>query len=193
MFPNGKVGNMDSHHLRWAQGSKNNCPGYSVAHAARKRSGSKTSNTGDHFNATITTPVESGGKVVLPKGAEVLGKVVEAVPQGRFKGGAVLRLVLETVTVNKDSYDVQTSSVSRSLKGKGKRTPRRSAPSLPHSQQTSFDPASPNPQQNSRHPSFAKSGYLSPERSTYQARRTLLMRLITATISATRTITTAKT
>jgi hypothetical protein len=39
--------------------------------------------------------------------------------------------------------------------------------------------------------SFAKSGYLSPERSTYQARRTLLMRLITATISATRTITTA--
>ena len=32
--------------------------------------GSKTSNTGDHFNATIATPVESGGKVVLPKGAE---------------------------------------------------------------------------------------------------------------------------
>jgi hypothetical protein len=84
--------------------------------------GSKTSNTGDHFNATIATPVESGGKVVLPKGAEVLGKVLEAVPQGRFKGGAVLRLVLETVTVNKDSYDVQTSSVSRSLQGKGKRT-----------------------------------------------------------------------
>ena len=84
--------------------------------------GSKTSNTGDHFNATIATPVESGGKVVLPKGAEVLGKVVEAVPQGRFKGAAALQLVLETVTVNNDSYDVQTSSVSRSLKGKGKRT-----------------------------------------------------------------------
>ena len=84
--------------------------------------GSKTSNTGDHFNATIATPVKSGGKVVLPKGAEVLGKVVEAVPQGRFKGAAALQLVLETVTVNNDSYDVQTSSVSRSLKGKGKRT-----------------------------------------------------------------------
>jgi hypothetical protein len=84
--------------------------------------GSKTSNTGDHFNATIAMPIELGGKVVVPKGAEVLGKVTEAVPQGRFKGGAVLRLVLETVTVNKDSYDVQTSSVSRSLQGKGKRT-----------------------------------------------------------------------
>ena len=59
---------------------------------------------------------------MLPKGTEVLGKVAEAVPQGRFKGAAVLRLVLETVTLDKDSYDVQTSSVSRSLKGKGKRT-----------------------------------------------------------------------
>jgi len=84
--------------------------------------GSKTNSTGDHFNATIATPVKSGGKVVLPKGAEVLGKVAQAVPQGRFKGAAVLRLVLETVTLNKDSYDVQTSSVSRSLQGKGKRT-----------------------------------------------------------------------
>src|SRR3984893_1769353 len=84
--------------------------------------GSKTSNTGDHFNATIATPVESGGKVVLPKGAEVLGKVIEAVPQGRFKGGAVLSLALESVTISGDAYDIRTSSVSRSLKGKGKRT-----------------------------------------------------------------------
>ena len=84
--------------------------------------GSKTSNTGDHFNATIATPVKSGGKVVFPKGAEVLGKVAEAVPQGRFKGAAVLRLVLETVTLNNDSYDVQTSSVNRYQEGKGKRT-----------------------------------------------------------------------
>ena len=33
-----------------------------------------------------------------------------------------LRLVLETVTIDEDSYDVQTSSVSRYQKGKGKRT-----------------------------------------------------------------------
>jgi hypothetical protein len=84
--------------------------------------GSKISAKGDHFSATVATPVQVDGKVVLPKGAEVLGKVVEAVPQGRFKGAAVLRLVLETVTLNEDSYDVQTSSVSRTQKGKGKRT-----------------------------------------------------------------------
>jgi hypothetical protein len=66
--------------------------------------------------------VEVNGKVVVPAGAEALGKVVEAVPQGRFKGAAVLRLVLESVTVNADSYDVKTTSVNRYLKGKGKRT-----------------------------------------------------------------------
>jgi hypothetical protein len=84
--------------------------------------GSKLSSKGDHFSATVATPVQLGGKVVLPAGAEALGRVVEAVPQGRFKGAAELRLVLETVTLNKDSYDVQTSSVSRTQKGKGKRT-----------------------------------------------------------------------
>ena len=84
--------------------------------------GSKISAKGDHFSATVATPVQVDGKVVLPKGAEVLGKVVEAMPQGRFKGAAVLRLVLETVTLNEDSYDVQTSAVSRTQKGKGKRT-----------------------------------------------------------------------
>ena len=84
--------------------------------------GSKLSTNGDHFSATVATPVEVDGKVVVPAGAEALGKVVEAVPQGRFKGAAVLRLVLESVNVNGDSYDMRTSSVSRYLKGKGKRT-----------------------------------------------------------------------
>ena len=93
--------------------------------------GSKLSVNGDHFSATVAEPVEVDGKVVLPAGAEALGKVVEAVPQGRFKGAAELRLVLETVTVNNDSYDVHTSSVSRYLKGKGKRTATFTAVALP--------------------------------------------------------------
>jgi hypothetical protein len=84
--------------------------------------GSKLSASGDHFSAIVARPVEVNGKVVVPAGAEALGRVVEAVPQGRFKGAAQLRLVLETVTLDKDSYDVQTSAVSRYQKGKGKRT-----------------------------------------------------------------------
>jgi hypothetical protein len=97
-------------------------PGTAITVRLSSAVGSKISASGDHFSAIVARPVEVDGKVVLPAGAEALGKVVEAVPQGRFKGAAVLRLVLETVTLNKDSYDVQTSSVSRSLNGKGKRT-----------------------------------------------------------------------
>lgn len=84
--------------------------------------GSKLSASGDHFSATVARPVEVGGKVVVSAGAEALGKVVEAIPRGDFKGAAVLSLVLESVTVNGEAYDVKTSSVSRYLKGKGKRT-----------------------------------------------------------------------
>jgi len=84
--------------------------------------GSKISAEGEHFSATVATPVRLDGKVVVHAGAQALGRVVQAVPQGRFKGAAVLRLVLESVSVNGDSYDVQTSSFSRYQKGKGKRT-----------------------------------------------------------------------
>lgn len=84
--------------------------------------GSKMSASGDRFSATVAQPVEVGGKVAVPAGAEASGTVVEAVPQGRFKGGAVLRLVLTSLTVNGAAHGVTTSSVSRNLKGKGKRT-----------------------------------------------------------------------
>jgi hypothetical protein len=97
-------------------------PGTAVTVRLSSAVGSKLNANGDHFSATVATPVQGDGKVVLPAGAEALGRVVEAVPQGRFKGAAVLRLVLESVNVNNDSYDVYTSSVSRYQKGKGKRT-----------------------------------------------------------------------
>jgi hypothetical protein len=97
-------------------------PGTAVTVRLSGAVGSKLSAKGDHFRAIVAQPVKVNGKVVVPAGAEALGRVVEAVPQGRFKGAAELRLVLETVTLDKDSYDVETSSISRYQKGKGKRT-----------------------------------------------------------------------
>jgi hypothetical protein len=95
-------------------------PGTAVTVRLASAVGSKLSASGGHFSATVATPVKVDGKVVLPAGAEALGRIVEALPQGRFKGAAELRLVLETVTLNKDSYDVQTTSISRYQQGKGK-------------------------------------------------------------------------
>ncbi len=82
----------------------------------------KKNNSGDKFTATVETPVEAGGKVVIPKGASVTGTVAEAKALGKIKGAATLRLVLDSVTIKDSKYDIQTSAVARSLKGKGKRT-----------------------------------------------------------------------
>jgi len=84
--------------------------------------GSKASNAGDEFQATLAEPVESNGNVLIPEGATARGVVEEAVPLGKFKGGARLRLALREITVSGKSYAVQTSSVERTEKGKGKRT-----------------------------------------------------------------------
>jgi hypothetical protein len=84
--------------------------------------GSKISNSGDRFHANVATPIEVDGKVVIPSGAEASGKVLQALPQGRFKGGAVLKLALDSVTIHDDAYDLHTNSMNRYLKGKGKRT-----------------------------------------------------------------------
>lgn len=83
---------------------------------------SKRNNSGDTFTGSVEQPVEADGKVVVPKGAKVTGTVAEAKPLGRFKGGAVLRVVLNSVTVNGAEYSIETSAVSHSRKGKGKRT-----------------------------------------------------------------------
>ena len=80
--------------------------------------GSKISQPGQTFSATLAQPVTVGGETVLAKGATASGTVVDAKPLGRFKGGAVLQLKLNSVS----DLPVETSSVVRTEKGKGKRT-----------------------------------------------------------------------
>jgi hypothetical protein len=84
--------------------------------------GSKISQPGESFSATVAQPIEVGGKVVVPAGAEARGTVAEAVPRGRFKGGAKLRVALESITVNGKNYPVHAAAVTQAMKGKGKRT-----------------------------------------------------------------------
>lgn len=83
---------------------------------------SKTSQPGDPFNATVSSPVVVGGTTVIPAGAAASGTVVDAKALGRFKGGAVLSVRLDSVRTEGRSYPVATSTVSRVEKGKGKRT-----------------------------------------------------------------------
>lgn len=83
---------------------------------------SKTSQAGETFTATVAEPVSVGGNVVIPDGAKATGTVVTAHPLGRFKGGALLQVRLASIDINGQNVPVDSSSVARSEKGKGKRS-----------------------------------------------------------------------
>lgn len=83
---------------------------------------SKTSTSGQRFQATVESPVEIDGKVIIAKGAHATGMVKDAKPAGRFKGGSALELTLISVEAEGKDYEVQTSSPTLTHKGKGKRT-----------------------------------------------------------------------
>lgn len=69
--------------------------------------------SGDEFEASVSSPVVMDGKTVIPKGARVRGRVIEARESGRLQHVAHLRLALRAVEVGGKSYDIETSSVSR--------------------------------------------------------------------------------
>lgn len=84
--------------------------------------GSKLSQSGQSFSATVAEPIEIDGKAVVPSGSAASGTVVDAKALGKFKGGAVLQIKLDSISVNGKNYAVETASVNRAIKGKGKRT-----------------------------------------------------------------------
>lgn len=83
---------------------------------------SKESQAGQSFSATLAEPVEADGKTVIPAGATASGTVVAAHAAGKFKGASLLQIKLNSVTVGGRQRSIETSSVARSEKGKGKRS-----------------------------------------------------------------------
>lgn len=84
--------------------------------------GSKISQTGQSFGGSLAKPVSVNGEEVIPAGAKVEGEVVDAKPLGRFAGGAVLQLKLNSVRVNGKQMPIDTAMFTQNQKGKGKRT-----------------------------------------------------------------------
>jgi hypothetical protein len=84
--------------------------------------GSKSSEQGDRFQASLAEPVVMSGKTVIPAGSITSGTVTEAHAAGRFKGGATLNVVLDSLTVRGAPHSIQTTAMAQQSKGKGKRT-----------------------------------------------------------------------
>jgi hypothetical protein len=83
---------------------------------------SKDSQEGQSFSGSVAEPVEVDGQTVIERGAAAHGTVVAAKAMGHFKGGALLQLRLNSVTIKGERRAVATSLWSQALKGKGKRS-----------------------------------------------------------------------
>jgi hypothetical protein len=83
---------------------------------------SKDSRAGDSFSATVARPVEVNGKTIIDQGARASGTVVDAKGMGHFKGGALLEIRLNSVSINGREHSIQTAAFERVLQGKGKRS-----------------------------------------------------------------------
>jgi hypothetical protein len=65
---------------------------------------------------------DANGRVILPKGTPVGGVVDESHRRGHFKGASVLELRLTSLTLNGTQYPLETHDLTRTKKGKGKRS-----------------------------------------------------------------------
>ncbi len=84
--------------------------------------GSKLSQPGQTFSGSVAKSVLVTGAVAIPKGATIGGTVTDAKPLGKFSGGAVLQVRLDSVNLNGADLPVQATARTFSVKGKGKRT-----------------------------------------------------------------------
>jgi len=68
---------------------------------------------GQTYRASMDQPVSINGNTVIPRGADVVVKLVEDKQSGKLTGKTELRLDLSTVTVNGKQVDVLTQTITK--------------------------------------------------------------------------------
>jgi len=84
--------------------------------------GSKLSQPGMTYTGSVAKDVVVGNEVAIPRGSSAQGTVTDAKALGKFAGGAVLSVRLDSITIHGANLPVQASAASFNEKGKGKRT-----------------------------------------------------------------------
>lgn len=83
---------------------------------------SETSRLGETFRASLDEPVMVNGQEVIPRGADVLTKLVTDDQSGKIQGRTVLTLQLSTITVNGRPVDVTSTDVKTESASRGNRS-----------------------------------------------------------------------
>jgi hypothetical protein len=87
----------------------------------------KTTAAGQTFRAAVDAPVTINGSIVVPKGAEAIGRVVNVAPSGRFRGRAVIAVELTAINFEGKSVPIRTSTYEEGGRSRGKQTAKMSA------------------------------------------------------------------
>lgn len=82
---------------------------------------SASAQSGDTFDAVLDEPVVVKGETMIPRGANVTGRVVAANKGGRLHKPAYLRITLASVHMHGKNVPVDTSSISLAGKSHKKR------------------------------------------------------------------------
>jgi hypothetical protein len=97
--------------------------GSTLAIRINQRISVKSTPAGSRFDGEVVDPwTDANGRVVLPKGTPVEGIVDASHRRGHFKGASILELRLTSLTLNGTRYPLATHDLTRTKKGKGKRS-----------------------------------------------------------------------
>jgi hypothetical protein len=86
---------------------------------------SSKNNVGDRFEASLAEPITVDGNVVVAKGADVYGRLVESKKSGTFTGRSELELELTGIVVNGQTVSVVTGEYELNGKSRGASTAKR--------------------------------------------------------------------
>ena len=83
---------------------------------------SETNKVGDTFRGTLDNAISQEDKVVIPRDADVQGRIIEVKPSTHFTGNSQLTVEMTMIDINGKSYDIATNQWDRKGTGRGKRT-----------------------------------------------------------------------
>src|SRR5216117_761148 len=88
---------------------------------------SEKNKVGETFTAVLDEPMIQGGVEVIPRGADVHGRIANVNEAGRIAGSAQLGLELTQVVVNGIPYSMTTSEYNEVGEARGSQTAKRAA------------------------------------------------------------------